>query len=117
MIPQVDFDRKFYLATLRTARQCGIPVMSTHLCARLMAIFYVYGNNEGFTLSEKFQADCEYIKETYHIEGGGVVTDSEFRMQLRKLIGMYERITDKNDESFLYAKKLIKDRYNFDLYL
>lgn len=112
-----EFDKAFYLATLRTARVAGIPVMSTGLCARLMAIFYVYGNNEGFTLSHKFQADCEYIQETYHIHGGGTVTDQEFRILLRKFISLYEQIKDKEDASFLYAKKLIKERYNFELYL
>lgn len=111
------FDKAFYLATLRTARSAGLPMMPTGLCARLMAIFYVFGNNEGFTLSQKFQADAEYIQETFHIHGGGQVTDGKFRTLLRKFSQMYGMITDKDDASFLYAKKLIKERYNFELYL
>lgn len=112
-----DFDKAFYLATLRTARSVGMAVIPTGLAARILAIYYVYGNNEGFTMSPKFQTEAEFLQETYHIHGGGTVTDAKFRTLLRKFIQLYEGITNKEDPSFLYAKKLIKERYNFDLYL
>ena len=105
-----DFDSDFYMATLRTARNCGLPVMSMSLCAQLMAILLVWGNNEGFTLSPKFKCDCEYIQETYHVNGGEVY-DKDFATELQKWAGQYEA-----GIGFVEASELIMKRYNFKLY-
>lgn len=106
----MNFDSDFYMATLRTARNSGLPVMSMNLCAQLMSILLVWGNNEGFTLSSKFKCDCEYIRETYHIDGGDVC-NKEFAESLQEWVSQYEA-----GIGFDEAAELIMQRYNFRLY-
>lgn len=43
-----------YRQWLESCKQMGIPAISTDMAARLMAVLYEYGNNEGLTLSQKF---------------------------------------------------------------
>lgn len=112
----IDFDKDFYLATLRTARNIGIPVIPKFRAAQIMAIVFVFGNNEGFTLSPKFQCDRIYIQETYNIEGGKTPTDESFNDMLREYIEKYEGVKNDADPVFKDAKQLIMQRYAFPLY-
>lgn len=80
-----------------------------------MAIVTVWGNNEGFTMSQKFQCDRIYIQETYHI-GGGEVPDAEFAGLLRKYVCKCEAAKTADDPFFLDCKKLIQERYEFKLF-
>lgn len=109
-----DFDKDFYLATLRTGRMVGMNIIPQWKCALLMAIVCVFGNNEGFTLSPKFQCDRIYIQETYHIDGGEV-PDEEFTYLLRTYVAKCEAVKDDSDEFFQECAKLIMERYNFKL--
>lgn len=109
-----DFDKDFYLATLRTAHSIGMDVIPQWKCAMLMAIVCVFGNNEGFTLSPKFQCDRIYIQETYHIDGGEV-PDEEFSQLIKQYMAKAEAVKDSNDEFFKECAKLIEERYNFKL--
>lgn len=109
------FDEEFYLATLRTARSVGMSIIPKWKCAMLMAIVYVFGNNEGFTMSPKFKCDRIYIQETYHINGGETPADSEFLGMLKEFIESFEAVKDSSDPLFVDAAKLIQDRYNFKL--
>ena len=108
------FDKDFYLATLRTARSVGMAVIPMWKCALLMAIVTVWGNNEGFTLSPKFQCDRIYIQETYHIDGGEV-PDQAFAEELRHYVAKCEAVTNNQDPFYLECAKLIETRYNFKL--
>lgn len=108
------FDRDFYLKTLRTARSVGMEVIPMKKCALLMAILYVFGNNEGFTLSHKFQADRIYIQETYHVDGGDV-PDEEFAQLFRSYVKRCEAVEDEKDPFFVECAKLIRERYEFKL--
>lgn len=110
------FDKDFYLATLRTARSVGMAVIPQWKCALLMAIVYVFGNNEGFTLSQKFQCDRIYIQETYHIDGGEI-PDEEFAYLLKLYVSKCEAVKDKEDDFFKECAKLIKERYEFQLFV
>lgn len=109
-----DFDKDFYLATLRTGRMVGMNIIPQWKCALLMAIVTVWGNNEGFSLSPKFQCDRIYIQETYHIDGGEVM-DEEFAEELRTYVAKCEAATSNQDPFYLECEKLIMDRYNFKL--
>lgn len=109
-----EFDKEFYLCTLRTARSMGMAVIPQWKCAMLMAIVYVFGNNEGFTLSPKFQCDRIYIQETYHINGGEI-PDEGFVQMLREYVVACEAVKDENDPFFKECDKLIQERYNFKL--
>lgn len=82
--------------------------------ARLMAIVQIFGNNEGFTLSPKFQIDREYIQSIYHI-GGGEIPNQEFAEHLRSWVRLYESINDENDLTFIAAKDWIMQMYDFKL--
>lgn len=108
------FDKDFYLSTLRTARSVGMAVIPQWKCALLMAIVTVFGNNEGFTLSPKFQCDRIYIQETYGIDGGEI-PDAEFAYLLRTYVARCEAVKDDSDEFFQECAMLIKERYNFKL--
>lgn len=112
---------KDYIAMLRTrhsAAQLGIPALEpwpVDKAARLMAILQVFGNNEGFTLSTKFNADRVYIQEIYGI-GGGEVPNIEFADSLRKWVQIYEGVKDKDDPYFKLASEWIQGMYEFKLY-
>lgn len=109
-----------YLAMLRTrhqAAQLGMPGMEpwpVDRAARLMAIVQVFGNNEGFTLSNKFNADRQYIQEIYHIEGGAV-PDPAFADALRRWVTLYEGVHDSTDPYFKLAAQWIGEMYGFKL--
>lgn len=110
------FDKDFYLATLRTSRSVGMAVIPKWKCAWLMAIVYVFGNNEGFTLSPKFQCDRIYIQETYHIDGGEV-PDADFAELLKQYVKKCEAVKDKEDPFFKECAALINQRYNFKIFV
>lgn len=113
-LSKASFDSDFYLATLRTAQSFGIGVIPKWKCALLMAIVYVFGNNEGFTLSKKFNCDRIFIQETYHIDGGEV-PDADFAELLRQYVTKCEAVKNEDDEFFKECAELIKERYNFKL--
>lgn len=108
------FDKEFYLATLRTARSVGMSVIPEWKCAMLMAIVYVFGNNEGFTLSAKFDCDRIYIQETYHIDGGEIPNEN-FALLLKEYVEKCEAVKNEDDPFFKECAKLIKERYDFKL--
>lgn len=118
----MDFPVEDYKKMLATrhdaAKQFGMasmepwPVVNA---ARLMAIVQVFGNNEGFTLSPKFNADREYIQETYGLNGGGR-PDPLIVEHIRMWVFRYEAVKDKKDHEFVGAEKWIKEMYGFQLY-
>ena len=110
-------DYKSMLRTRHTAAQLGIPAMEpwpTDRAARLMAIVQVFGNNEGFTLSPKFNADREYIQAIYGLSGGER-PDTLFADELRKWVRMFEKVKTEDDTDFRLAHGWIMSMYNFKL--
>lgn len=114
-----------YSQWLDTCRLFEVPAISTDTAARIMAVLYEYGNNEGFTFNAKFLADKEYIEKRFHIYGTGVV-DADFVMLLKGYIKELQDYQEahKNDEyegsnGFRpiapdWAPRLLKERYNMD---
>ena len=111
-----------YRAMLQSRHQAALLGMSgmepwpVWKAARLFAIEYVFGNNECFTLSSKFNIDREYIQHLYHINGGET-PDQEFVKCLKQCVRDYEAVKDKNDPAFREAEKWIKQMYDFQLYV
>lgn len=109
-----------YRAMLHTRHQAallGMPAMEPwppDKAARLMAIVQVFGNNEGFTLSPKFNIDRRYIQEQYGIDGGET-PDVTFAQCLRKWVARYEAVKDEHDILFYEANLWIQKMYNFKL--
>lgn len=56
---------KAYRKWLESCKQVNLPAITTDTAARLMAVLYEYGNNEGFTYNQKFLADKEYIQDKF----------------------------------------------------
>lgn len=112
-------DYRAMLATRHQAAQLGMPSMEPwppDKAARLMAIVQVFGNNEGFTLSTKFNIDRQYIQQLYHIEGGEV-PDAEFAERLREWLSIYTLVKTRDEPVFQSAERWIKQMYNFQLYV
>ncbi len=111
---------KLYRQWLEVCRYADIPAISTDTAARLMAVLYEYGNNEGFTYNQKFPADKDYIQERFGLYGTGVV-EPEFHTLLKQYIKELqdyyeahkdgEKLTDRVPE---WAPRLLKDRYNMN---
>lgn len=116
-------NKDVYRGWLESCLEAGIPAISTDTAARLMAVLFEYGNNEGFVCSQKFLADKDYIRKRFGVYGRGV-PDPEFRTLLKgyvKELQDYQE-THKNDETDKkhpyrsiapdWAPQLLKDRYN-----
>lgn len=122
MTPTKD-QQSVYAQWLESCRQADIPAISTDTAARLMAVLYEYGNNEGFVLNQKFLADKDYIQERFGLHGMGVVKP-EFHRLLKGYIKELQDYQDahKNDTTDKgnpyramapdWAPQLLKDRYN-----
>lgn len=113
--PITDY-RNMLISRHRVA-QLGMTAMEpwpVHRAARLMAIVQVWGNNEGFTLSPKFNADREYIQELYGIRGG-YVPDEDFKADLRVWVERFESVKSDTAMDFIDARDWIKKMYGFKL--
>lgn len=114
-----------YSQWLESCLNAGIPAISTDTAARIMAILYEYGNNEGFTYNKKFLAEMKYIQDRFGIHGA-CTPDSYFREVLKGYIKelqdyQQEHENDENDKQHPYrsmapdwAPQLLKDRYNIE---
>lgn len=116
----ISFQTKDYKAMLRTrhqSAQMGFRAMEpwpADNAARLMSIVQVWGNNEGFTLSGKFQIDREYIQELYGLSGGEI-PERSFSTALRKWVQRYEDVKSENSLYFKEAHDWIMKMYGFKL--
>lgn len=112
-----------YAQWLESCRQADIPAISTDTAARLMAVLYEYGNNEGFTYNQKFLADKDYIQDKFGLREM-CVPEPRFHALLKQYIKelqdyQQEHKEDPKDEKHPYrnmapdwAPQLLKDRYN-----
>lgn len=113
-----------YRRWLDSCLKMKIPAITTDTAARLMAVLYEYGNNEGFTYNQRFLADMEYIQNRFHIHGSEVVDNPEFVSLLKgyiKELQLYQKAhyKDERDPAHPYrylapdwAPELLKERYN-----
>lgn len=104
----------------------GTPAISRDTAARIMAVVYLYGNNEAFVYNQKFLADVEHIKQSYHIDGGEV-PDADMATLIKNYSNELEEYyqthkDDKTDSSAVFhspapewAKDLFKERYGIQL--
>lgn len=107
-----------YKRWLDACLQCDLPAISTDTSARLMAILYEFGNNEGFTYNQKFLADKDYIQKKFGLHEMGVV-EPRFLKLLREYVwelqDYYEATKDKSDliqRVPEWAPRLLQERYN-----
>lgn len=106
-----------YKQWLEACLEVGLPGIGIDTAARLMAILYEYGNNEGFTYNQRFLADMDYIQQRFSLYGTGVVDHSfhvSLRAYIKELQDFYEqhkdgeKITDRVPE---WVPRLLKERY------
>lgn len=69
--------------------ELGIPSLTMHTAARIMAVVYVFGNNEAFVTNAKFTADVEYICRRFGI-GGGETPNQDFVETLKTYVAECE---------------------------
>lgn len=104
----------------------GLSAINSDTCARILAVIYVYGNNEEFVLNEKLNQDLNYIQRRFGLYGMGV-PDVEFAQTLRKYIeeiNAYEKEhqNEMSNKDVLFeshipawAVKLYQDRYGITI--
>lgn len=112
-----------YRQWLESCRQADLSAISTDTAARVMAILYEYGNNEGFTYNQRFLADKDYIQDRFGLREG-MTTEPRFHAMLRgyiKELQEYQEAhkADPKDENHPYrslapdwAPQLLKERYD-----
>lgn len=102
-------DNQFYKKMLTTANNIGLPIIGRKTAAMILFIIYKYGGaKEVFTYSPKFIAEIDYIKSTYHIDGGET-PDAEIAAYIQQLEA------ENTDEIPQWANDLCKERYGFSL--
>lgn len=112
-----------YCKWLESCRQVNLPAITTDTAARLMAVLYEYGNNEGFTLSQKFLAEKDYIQDRFGLKEM-CTPEPKFHRLLRQYIKELQTYqethrNDPKDEVHPYrslapdwAPQILKERYN-----
>lgn len=107
---------------LESCMQAGLSAISTDTAARLMAVLYEYGNNEGLTYSPRFLAEKDYIQDRFGLREMRT-PDPHFHELLKKYIKelqdyQIEHKGESNDRDHPYrllapdwAPQLLKDRY------
>lgn len=108
---------EFMQATYDTCLSAGLDIVPFDTAARVMAILYVWGNNEGFTMSNKFKCERVFIQKKYRLNGGEI-PDIEFMIAVREYIEELEAYAWVHPEGRTpkWAKELIEKRYGFKLY-
>lgn len=112
---------KIYKEWMTMCRQADLPAISTDTAARLMAVLYEYGNNEGFTYNEKFLVDKEYIQDRFGLRETKT-PDPEFHRILKEYIKEIEDYRKAHPHEGIGGKpvapewcpRLLKERYNMN---
>ena len=111
----MDFKETLRYQWNEACLQLGLSSLTTDTAAKIMAVLYVYGNNENMVLNNHFQADCDYIQKRYHIQGGET-PDVDFVVKFQywhKEIMDYEK---EHAEGIIpWAVKLFSEMYNIKL--
>ena len=99
-----------------TCLNAGIPSISIDKAALTCAVLLEYGNNEAFTLNEKFLTDIEYIQKRYHIFGAET-PDAEFSEALQEYVAKIQEFEKENgsDKRPEWAEKYFIKMYNIKI--
>ena len=99
-----------------TCLNAGIPSISLDKAALTCAVLLEYGNNEAFTLNDKFLTDIEYIQKRFHIFGAET-PDAEFAEALKKYVNKIQEFEKDNghDKRPEWAEKYFIQMYNIEI--
>lgn len=99
-----------------TCLNAGIPSISLDKAALMCAVLLEYGNNEAFTLNDKFLADIDYIQKKYRIFGAET-PDAEFADALKEHVIKIQEFEKKNghDKRPEWAQKYFIEMYNIQI--
>lgn len=99
-----------------TCLNAGIPSITLDKAALTCAVLLEYGNNEAFTLNEKFLTDIEYIQKRYHIFGAET-PDAEFAEALKEYVIKIQEFEKENghDKRPEWAEKYFMEMYNIKI--
>ena len=116
MMENNNFDLKFYLSMLRTARAVGMQVVNEEDLIQLLAIVYFEDGNEEMTHHYKFIGDIEFAQEIFHIHGG----ERPYPWFVEKLQARIDDIrvykAQHQGEGYPnWAHQLLKNRYGIKL--
>lgn len=111
-----------YREWLDSCLKMKIPAITADTAARLMAVLYEYGNNEGFTYNQRFLADMDYIQKRFGLHGSGVVEQNFHRLLQKYLKELQTYQEAHKDESInhiglfrpiapKWAPELLQERY------
>lgn len=115
-----DFRKAMYRACLKA----NIPILSRDTAAKILAVVYIQGGDERMVLSPKLKADCDYIQERYHIQGGEVPDETIIEYIQHYVRTLEQHIKENNDwPQWVYDcetksfRIVTKDRKHYKLYL
>lgn len=105
--------------------QMGIPAIRTDTCARIMAVLYMYGNNEYMVYNKTFLADVRYIQDRFGLHGAGTL-QHDFAVLLKQYVKELEDYEERHKEDAAdgalfkshipaWASKLFDERYGIKL--
>lgn len=111
-----NFDLKFYLSMLRTARAVGMQVVSDEDLIPLLAVVYFEDGNEQLTHHYKLAGDLEFAQEIFHLHGG----ERPYPWFVEKLKARIHEIlaykAQHQGEGYPdWARQLFKNRYGIEL--
>lgn len=106
---------EFMQTTYDTCLSAGLNIVPFEIAVKVMAILYLWGNNEGFTLSNRFKCDFRFIQEKYGLEGGKV-PHLNFVKMFQRCVKELEKYEKVHSDAPQWAKELINKRYGFKLY-
>lgn len=108
-------DIEFRQKMIDTFTAAGIPWMTDETCAMLLAVLYVYGNNEQMVFSPAFKQDCEYVRDRFNIKGGET-PDGDFAWLLKGYVSELENLSERGEGIPQWASDLYSGRYGIKLY-
>lgn len=110
------FDSKEYKerwAMYSTSLQCGIPIVSTEVCAIICAMLLVWGNTAEFTHNHRLVCELQYAQKCFHIEGGEKPTDAKFLSAFNYYVGLLELNQKKENKVPQFIDDMFRERYGY----
>jgi hypothetical protein len=119
----MDDGMKLYRQMLATANSVNellqgndeFNMISRDTAAKILAVVYIQGSDERMVLSPKLKADCDYIQERYHVQGGEV-PDETIIEYIQHYVRTLEQHIKENNDWPQWVYDFFMQRYNFKLY-
>lgn len=92
----------------------GIPSLSTETCALILAVIYVSDSDENIVMNQKLQADIDYIKKRFHIEGGEIPDRDFIRITKGFVMAIEGNFIEYGDYP-QFVRDFFKEYYNIEL--